>query len=232
MIKYLQLPFYFDVQKMQDEVQLLGDTYWKLHFQVKHYVGDWSAIPLRSIGGDINNGFISPIEGAMQYQDTNLLNKCIYLKEVLQQFKCKLLAVRLLKLTVGTQILPHKDADLCYEEGLVRLHIPIITSNEIDFFVQDEKMNLQEGECWYMNLNLLHSVHNKSNKDRVHLVIDAEVNNWITEMFASPSIKNKKEIANIPKHTNPEIKEMILHLRNMQTDVGNKLADEMEKQLH
>jgi hypothetical protein len=56
MIKYLHIPYQFDVAKMQAETAQLGQAYWKLHFQVKHYDGEWSALPLRSIRGEIDNG--------------------------------------------------------------------------------------------------------------------------------------------------------------------------------
>jgi hypothetical protein len=230
MIKYLQLPFQFDAKKMQEETLLLGNAYWKLHFQVKHYAGEWSAIPLRSIRGEVDNGFISPVETDV-YEDTILLKDCLCLQQVLKTFDCPLLAVRLLKLAAGAQIPEHKDADLCYEEGLVRFHIPVITNQEVEFFLQGEQMHLQEGECWYMNFNLPHSLHNKSNVDRIHLVIDARVNDWVKYLFESPKIKNKKEAADIPKHTKEEQLEIISHLRNINTEAANKLADEIERNI-
>jgi mannose-6-phosphate isomerase-like protein (cupin superfamily) len=231
MIKYLQLPFNFDVQKMQDELLQLGNQLWKLHFQVKHYNGEWSAILLRSINGDINNGFISPTEDAV-YADTILLNECTYFKDILNHFKCPLLSVRLLKLSAGAQIHEHKDADLNFEEGLVRFHIPVITNADVDFYLDKEKMVIQPGECWYMNFNLPHALHNKSNIDRIHLVIDAEVNEWVKNLFASIQITNRKEIAEVAKHSKEELQEIILHLRKLNTDVAIKMADDMEKQLN
>lgn len=230
MIKYLQLPYGFDVKKMQKETLKLGEAYWKLHFQVKHYDGEWSAIPLRSIRGEVDNGFISPEETDV-YDDTVLLKGCPYLQQVLKTFECPLLSVRLLKLAAGAQIHEHKDADLCYEEGLVRFHIPVFTNKEVEFFLQGEQMHLQEGECWYLNFNLPHSLHNKSNTDRIHLVIDARVNDWVKTLFESPGVKSKKEIPDTPKHTKKEQLEIISHLRNMNTDSSNKLAEEMENAL-
>ena len=230
MIKYLQLPFLFDANKMQQETLQLGRQYWKLHFQVRHYNGEWSAIPLRSINGDVTNGFISPVEGASQYKDTVLLKDCPYITEVLGHFKCTLLSVRLLKLTAGTRIHEHKDSDLCVEEGLVRFHIPVITNAAIEFYLDKERMVLQEGECWYMNFNLPHSLYNGSDTDRIHLVIDAEVNDWVKDLFQSPAITNKKESDggnNEPDEAT--IKEMIYHLRAMNSQISNQLADEMTK---
>jgi quercetin dioxygenase-like cupin family protein len=227
MIKYLQLPYHFDVKKMQAETVQLGKDFWKLHFQVKHYEGEWSAIPLRSIRGEIDNGFISPEETDV-YDDTILLKGCPYLQQVLYSFACPLLSVRLLKLAAGTQIHEHKDRDLCFEEGLVRFHIPVFTNPQVEFYLQGEQMHLEEGECWYMNFNLPHALHNKSKTDRIHLVIDTRVNDWVKNLFESSEIKNKKEAADIPKHTKEEQLEIISHLRNMNTEASNQLADEME----
>lgn len=231
MIQYLQLPVSFDHTTMQAELNLLGNHLWALHFQVKHYAGEWSAIPLRSINGDLENKFISPVEDASLYKDTELLNRCPYFQEVLAYFKCPLMAARLLKLTPGTQVHEHRDYDLCFEEGLARFHIPVLTNPDIEFILQGEPMQLKEGECWYMNFNLPHSLHNKSNSDRVHLVIDAVVNDWMRELFAQPGIKNKKETEPAPRHSREEQNEIIAHLRKMNTEISNKLADEMESQL-
>lgn len=230
MIKYLQLPFSFDAARLQEETTRLGQAYWKLHFQVKHYTGEWSAIPLRSINGEIDNGYISPVETDV-YEDTALLKDCVYMQETLNSFHCPLLSVRLLKLAAGAQVHEHKDRDLCYEEGLVRFHIPVFTNKDVEFFLQGEKMYLQEGECWYMNFNLPHSLHNKSKKDRIHLVIDARVNEWVRKLFSSPVITNRKIMDDIPKHSKEELLEIIVQLRLMNTETSNQLAEEMENQL-
>src|SRR5258705_5880501 len=103
MIKYLQLPFHFDVKKMQEELLQMDSAAWQLHYQKKHYEGDWSALPLRSVRGDAVNIIVSP-ENNPEYKDTVFLDNSIYFKEVLSSFKCPLLAVRLLKLNAGAVI--------------------------------------------------------------------------------------------------------------------------------
>jgi quercetin dioxygenase-like cupin family protein len=169
------------------------------------------------------------LRDASLYADTPLLNECPYLKEVLNTFKCNLMAVRLLKLSAGTQIHEHKDADLCFEEGLVRFHIPVITDPDVEFFLDKERMILSEGDCWYMNFNLPHALHNKSNIDRIHLVIDAVSNEWVSDLFKAPTIMNKKEIEGSKNiYDDATKKEIIFQLRAMGTAVANKLADEME----
>jgi mannose-6-phosphate isomerase-like protein (cupin superfamily) len=231
-LQYIKLPYLFDVTKMQKELAALNDSAWQLHFQVKHYEGNWSAIPLKSIGGQAENGFISPLETAV-YEDTVFLKSSPYLQTVLNTFKCNLLSVRLLKLAAGAQIHQHKDDGLCFEEGLIRIHIPIITNKGVALYLGDEKMELHEGECWYLNFNLPHRLYNKSNQDRVHLVIDATVNNWVKHLFADKTITQKKEIELPPtKFSSTEQQEMIYQLRKLNTPTTNTMADDLEKQLH
>jgi mannose-6-phosphate isomerase-like protein (cupin superfamily) len=230
MIKYLQLPLMFDVQLLQAAVQKLNQESWKLHFQVKHYDGNWSAIPLRSIGGDANNTLISPNEND-EYKDTVFLQQSPYFQTILNQIKCPLLSVRLLKLGAGTHIHEHKDGGLCIEEGLLRLHIPIISNKQIEFLLDGEQLFLEEGTCWYCNFNLPHALHNKSSIDRIHLVIDAKVNDWVLEQFCSPLVKHRKEAVDAPKHSNEELQQIIYHLKKQNTAASISLAKEMAAQL-
>ena len=228
-IKYLKLPFYFDVGLLQQEVSALSDPQWLPHYQVKHYEGKWSAIPLRSIGGKADDIIISPTDNR-DYQDTVFLENSLYLQKVLQTFQCPLQAVRLLKLDAGSHIKEHRDAELNFESGEIRLHIPVITHADVEFFLDKERLTLQEGECWYMNFNLLHAIHNNSNINRVHLVIDAVVNDWIKEIFTSPDIVIKKETADLSRVFDEATKkQMILQFREMNTAVSNQMADELEK---
>jgi hypothetical protein len=226
LIKYLQLPFQFDSARMLEEVNRLAATYWTLHYQKLHYEGSWSAIPLRSIGGAINNIIIAP-DGNKDYRDTVLLDQCPYIKEVLAHFKCPLLAVRLLKLDAGAVIKEHRDAELYFEKGEARLHIPVITDDEVYMYLDKERVHPRQGECWYMNFNLPHSIENKSAVNRIHLVMDVIADDWLKNVFAQPGL-HKKEIKTPPMY-NAETKKMIItQLRSMNTETANRMADEME----
>ena len=230
-IKYLKLPFFFDAGLLQQEVDALSVPQWLPHYQVKHYEGEWSAIPLRSIGGKADDIIISPTDNR-DYRDTVFLDNSPYLKKVLQTFQCPLQAVRLLKLNAGSSIKEHRDAELNFESGEIRLHIPVITHTDVDFFLDKERLPLQEGECWYMNFNLLHAINNNSNINRVHLVIDAVVNDWVKTIFNSPDIVVKKETEDLSKVFDEATKrQMIVQFREMNTVVSNKMADELEAEM-
>jgi hypothetical protein len=43
---------------------------------------------------------------------------------------------------------------------------------------------MNEGEGWYLNLSLPHRVENNGTTDRVHLVIDYVVNEWMRSLIA------------------------------------------------
>jgi len=230
-IKYLQIPFFFDAGLLQQEVEALSVMQWLPHYQVKHYEGEWSAIPLRSIAGKVDDIIISPTDNR-DYRDTIFLENSPYLKQVLQTFQCPLQAVRLLKLNAGSIIKEHRDAELNFEKGEIRLHIPVLTHPDLEFFLDKERMNLQAGECWYMNFNLPHAINNKSNINRVHLVIDALVNDWVKEVFTNPDCPVKKEIEDTTGiYDEATKKQMIMQFRQMNTPVTNKMADDLENSL-
>lgn len=63
---------------MLREVEILADLHWRPHYQVKHYEGEWSAIPLRSIDGKSDNIIISP-SNDKEYGDTEFLERSPYL---------------------------------------------------------------------------------------------------------------------------------------------------------
>lgn len=185
----LKLPFQFSAEKLANDLSILVKTEWTEHFVRQNYEGDWSAISLRSPVGETHPiRMIYPDPTAKEFVDTIYLKQCPYFQEVLSNFKCDLRVVRLMKLAVGSIIKEHFDHDLCYEDGAVRFHIPVVTNPDIEFYLNNERVILNAGECWYLRLSNPHRVNNFSTEDRVHLVVDATVNDWITEMFEQSSV--------------------------------------------
>ena len=182
----LKLPFGFSARKLADDLSALSKPEWTEHFVRQNYEGDWSAIPLRSPAGETHPiRMIYSDPSAKEFVDTPYLKQCPYFQEVLSAFKCDLGVVRLMKLGAGSIIKEHSDYDLSYEDGAVRFHIPIVTNPEIEFYLNNERVDLNAGECWYLRLSDPHRVSNLSRQDRVHLVIDATVNDWLTEIFTN-----------------------------------------------
>ena len=112
---------------------------------------------------------------------TDYLKKCHSLRASLSLFKCKLLSTRLLKLGGYSRILRHCDLDLSLEDRVARVHLPLSSSSDVQFCLNGQMFTCLPNESWYMNFNLPHEVENSSERPRIHLVVDCEVNDWLTE---------------------------------------------------
>jgi hypothetical protein len=74
------------------------------------------------------------------------------------------------KLLSNKNIEEHCDLNelvLCH-----RIHIPIITNNQVIFYINKIPFFLEEGKVYEINNQKNHSVENNSNIDRVHLIVD------------------------------------------------------------
>jgi hypothetical protein len=179
----LRLPFHFDAARLQEDLARLGPDVWVAHFNTRQYEGEWSGVPLRSIGGVEGRIYPDPT-GRERYADTPLLARCPAFRDALATFQCPIGSARLLKLAAGANIREHTDYNLGYADGEVRLHIPIVTHPDVAFFLAGRRVVLQPGECWYLDFNLPHRVANPSDTDRVHLVLDCVLNDWLRAVFA------------------------------------------------
>ena len=224
MIRYAQINMQVDIPSMQQEVMALTAP-WNLHFNTMHYEGEWTVLPLRVPGGDSNRIFPDNIHEE-EVADTPQMKACPSIQQLIASFECPILAVRLLKLKSGAIIKPHKDHELSFENGEARLHFPVFTNEGVEFFVEDELLRMREGQCWYINANLQHSVANKGETDRIHLVVDCKVDDWLTALF------DKADKKYVPAETQREEKLKIIEsLRMMGTETGEKLAREIEATL-
>jgi hypothetical protein len=65
----------------------------------------------------------------------------------------------------------------------VRIHIPVVTNPDVDFRLNGAPLTMEAGSAWYLRLSDPHSVVNGGGADRVHLVVDATVNDWLKDLF-------------------------------------------------
>ena len=182
LIRHIKFPFTFDFEKMQIEVEKLLTKNWINHYNNNDYSGEWNAIALLSQGGQSTNITAFNL-GTEKVIYTEVMDSCNYLKEIIDSFLFEKTTVRLLRLAAGAIIKPHTDNELGYEDGCFRIHIPVITNPEVEFILDNQRLIMNEGECWYINANFKHSVANKGKEDRIHLVIDGIRNEWTDALF-------------------------------------------------
>lgn len=225
MIRYAKLPVTYNIESTQDELLRAGGQ-WAAHLNTYHYSGSWIVLPLRSPGGRHDNPVPELMGRDTSFTDTINMADFPSVKKLLDGFKCPVQSARFLNLKAGAVIKQHRDAQLAFEKGEARLHFPVITNPGVEFYCEDERIVLQEGECWYLNANLPHRVSNHGAADRIHLVVDFEVNDWLTEL-----INSSEQISRGEDPDDLQSFEIIAQLRRQNTEASNHHADEWEKRL-
>jgi hypothetical protein len=75
------------------------------------------------------------------------------------------------KLMPGGLILPHRDSHPSFAAGH-RIHVPIVTNPRVRFMIDGRPVSLQVGEAYEINNQMVHSVMNKGDTDRIHFIFD------------------------------------------------------------
>src|ERR1017187_447465 len=132
-VAHLKLPMTFVVGRLRADLAAIRPEEWTAHFNTSYSDGLWSGVALRTTEGA--HVPLYPDPGKNTYVDLEVLRRCPYIGEVLAAFHCPLQLVRLQKLTPGSNIKEHRDYNLSYEDGEVRVHIPIQTNPGVEFAV-------------------------------------------------------------------------------------------------
>ncbi len=181
----LRLPLAVEPGPLRHDLEQLAQDDWIEHLVKQNYEGDWSVLPLRQPAGakhPIQSIYSDPL--ATVFEDSPILARCPNFRDALGAFACPLRAVRLMRLTPGSIIKEHSDFDLSAEEGFARLHIPVTTNPDVVFEVNRQPVAMAPGSVWYLRLSDPHRVANNGVTDRVHLVIDTVVDDWLRGLLA------------------------------------------------
>ena len=185
----IQLPFMFDVAKMQKEIQELNlgnfIYYDSLPLRAPAHLVDTS-LPFPPPADDFADGSWT------EWLDTPTLKKSPYLTAVVDTFRqhTKVTLVRLLRLAPGAVVKEHTDPTLGLqiEKSVIRLTIPIMTNDTVEFFLNGTTVPMQPGECWYLRLTDPHRINNPGTTERINLTIDMIPNEWIRSMIINKEV--------------------------------------------
>lgn len=164
----------FDVKKIKQRIFCIDESVWD-EFNERQNIFDahkntksipilWSLQSLESLN----------VSDKTKYYDILLKeDELLSIKNNIKQYygDGKILRILYTRLKSKSKISPHVDSGRGLEIPN-RIHIPIITNENIIFIVNGEKKHMKEGEMWEINNQKLHSVLNNSDYDRVHLIID------------------------------------------------------------
>lgn len=226
---FLKLPFHFSEEKLLSDLEICKSYNFTSHFNKNDYSGEWTSIALRSQNGEVDNIFALP-QGEEKYKDTQLLQECHYFREIVDSFECEKESIRLLNLKPGSVIKEHTDYNLGYEDGIFRIHIPIITNEKVHFFINSKEIKMLPSECWYGNFNLPHSVRNDGETERIHLVMDCLRNDWSNNLFAENGYHFDSENTK-PEYSRDTKLQIIEQLKLMNTETAREMVSQLNKEL-
>ncbi|MFF7231767.1 aspartyl/asparaginyl beta-hydroxylase domain-containing protein [Streptomyces sioyaensis] len=133
--------------------------------------GSWRSCMLWNRSGDVDDCFLEDYPGAAR--STEYGDALPYLRELVgRHFRVEQLKfARLARLTPGSVLVPHRDY-LELESDLTRIHLPLQT--DADCFSAEEETiyQMKLGEVWFLDATRIHSAACRSDRDRVHLILD------------------------------------------------------------
>lgn len=184
------LPRSFDVQRLQQDLAAVSDVP-QVPQPGEYHAGEWTGVSLHSQGGRADSA--QPwAPGREEYRETELMQRTPYLRQVLETLPCPKTVVRLLTLPPGGVIQEHRDDDVSFQTGALRLHAPIVTHPDVEFHLGGQRMGWKAGELWFGDFSQTHSVRNRSNVTRVHLVIDVLVTEELLDLFPPEYVAHQR----------------------------------------
>ena len=185
------LSLQFDPLGLQEDYSRIGTGEWVAHFNTHYFSGDWSGIPLHAQPNSRSPLLVG--KEPSDYDPSGIKKLYPHLNTVIEAFQCPLRSVRLLKLSAGSIIREHQDYDLGYESGEVRIHVPVLTNPQVEFYLDNKRIVMNSGECWYLDLHRPHRVYNRGSTDRIHLVVDCVLNDWLRDIITNGKPYEGKE---------------------------------------
>ena len=169
----------FDPGPLALALDATDPAWWRRHAGPYHD-GGWESISLWAPRGDLHEQTSrgGPLIG------TAALAAMPAFQGVLAALPAERNRVRLMRLNPGGHILPHSDPLHTIDARLVRLHVPVVTNPDVHFVVHHERVPMQPGETWHVDVRFRHSVENRGPTARVHLVADLVRNEELDRLLA------------------------------------------------
>jgi len=180
----VKLPLSFDADKMYEEIQAMN---------FKDFIY-YDSLPLRSPAHIVDPSLPMPpppddyADGSWtEWLNTSALKASPYLTSIVDTFRehTNVTLVRVLRLAPGATVQEHTDPTLGLhiEKSVIRLTIPVLVNDGVEFFLNNTPVPMQPGECWYLRLTDPHKVVNASTTERINITIDMIPNEWVRSMI-------------------------------------------------
>lgn len=128
--------------------------------------------------------FVPEMDRRPEFKPNELLLKSPEFLKVFETIESPVELYRVHELLSGAEIRKHRDVARNFETGVFRIHVPIVTDDEVITIHDGERVSMQPGECWYLDFDLYHEIQNNSTHARAHLIMDCVRNEWWEALLA------------------------------------------------
>lgn len=181
----IRLNMDFDPDKLLKDLEAAKSQFQSAPQAGAYHDGSWTGIALKAINGDYKNTM------AMSFTNvdyTEVMDHCPYFREILDALPFPVGVTRILFLPPGKKIGEHTDKGFSWENGHLRLHIPIVTDPKVRFQIGAESVHWPVGQFWFGDFNQPHWLHNESDITRVHIVMDCFVTEELLALFPEEAL--------------------------------------------
>ncbi|WP_166217916.1 aspartyl/asparaginyl beta-hydroxylase domain-containing protein [Pseudomonas atagonensis] len=177
---FSRLPVMLDLPLLLQALAAIDEAAWRSHFNTGYFAGDWSGVALISAADaltELSPGSAAPMHRAPWLRDARW-------QQGLRDLALDIVSARLLRLGAGARIHEHRDYDLDGADADLRLHIPLLSPPAVDFWLDDQRVPMTAGECWFLDLARPHRVDNRDTSPRIHLVLDCRPGPGLLQLIA------------------------------------------------
>ncbi|MBT2340738.1 MULTISPECIES: aspartyl/asparaginyl beta-hydroxylase domain-containing protein [Pseudomonas] len=172
---FSRLPLTVNLPLLLQALAAVEEARWQGHFNTAYYSGDWSGVALIAPADALTE--LSPGRGQPLRREP--WSKDVRWHAALCEWPLVIVSARLLRLGPGGCIHEHCDYDLGGPDADLRLHVPLLSSPGVDFWLDGQVIPMTVGECWFLDLARPHRVVNRSPSARIHLVLDCRPGPWL-----------------------------------------------------
>lgn len=127
----------------------------------------------------------APAEGPRPIEDRPALNFMPYAREIIENLiPAPAMRCLLARLPAGGSVAPHID-QAPYFSKTIRIHVPIISHEQVWMVAGNSVYLMQPGEVWALNNSALHAVWNAhASQARTHMICDFTMTPALNELLA------------------------------------------------
>ncbi|WP_457968675.1 aspartyl/asparaginyl beta-hydroxylase domain-containing protein [Pseudomonas sp. R4-84] len=233
---FSRLPVTVNLPLLLQALAAIKDERWRGHFNTAYHSGDWSGVALISAADaltELSPGHGKPVYRVPWSEDGRW-------QEALADWPLDIVSARLLRLGPGGLIHEHRDYDLGGPDADLRLHVPLLSSPGVTFWLDGQIIAMQAGECWFLDLARPHRVANQGDQARIHLVLDCRPGPWLDRQIAEglrstpEAVFGQSDLARFQHcvEVDPQLASALQGLHDLDTFVETALTLGAEQGLH